>query len=97
MKIDPSDASLYTDSGVFLKTLRCPFGKRWENMTSAEQGVRICDTCTRSVHDTSLMADAELTDLLQRNPQACLMDSPSQKNCTVVPIGMQNKRMESNG
>ena len=97
MKIDPSDASLYTDSGEFLKTLHCPFDRRWERMKPAIPGVRTCDTCSRRVYDTSPMTDAQLMALLQRDPEACLMVSPLQKNCTVVPVGMQNKCMKSNG
>ena len=97
MKIDPSDDSLYTDSGEFLKTLHCPFSKRWELMKPDNPGVRTCDTCSRRVHDTSPMTDAELIALLHHDPEACLMVSPLQKNCTVVPIGKQKKRIESNG
>jgi hypothetical protein len=96
MKIDPSDASLYTDSGEFLKTLHCPFDSRWERMKFTTPGVRTCDTCSRTVHDTSPITDAQLVELLHRDPEACLMVSPLQENCTVVPIGIQKKHMKSN-
>lgn len=97
MKIDPSDDSLYTNSGEFLKTLHCPYGKHWSQMKPTAPGVRTCETCTRKVHDTSIMTDSELGELLEHDPQACLMVSPLQENCTIVPIGMQDKRLKSFG
>ena len=97
MKIDPSDASLYTDSGEYLKALHCPFHRQWKQMKPAIAGGRTCDTCSRKVHDTSILSDAQLVELLKHDPEACLMVSPLQKNCSVVPIGLQNKHIKSNG
>lgn len=84
MKIDPSDLSLYTDSGVFLKKLHCPYDQQWEKMKPIGIHSRVCDLCTRAVHETSEMTDEELVKLLNSDPEACLMISPYQKNYTIV-------------
>jgi len=88
MQIDPHTSNLYTDSGQFLKTLRCPLPVKWETMTPLEEGRRICDGCSRSVHDTSILSDDDLIALLQADPHACLLVSPMQTNCTVVPTDL---------
>lgn len=84
MKIDASDRSLYTDSGRFLKKLECPIGKTWAELKPSVTGARICDACSRQVHDTAGMTDDDLITLLADEPGACLKVSSSQGNCTVM-------------
>ena len=91
MKIDPTDLSLYTDSGRFLKKLNCPLGKIWDAMKPAGRGKRVCDSCSLHVHDTSAMTDEELVSLLEKDPSVCLRVSPRQDNCTVMTIPIQKK------
>lgn len=86
MKIDLRTAALYTDSGQYLKTLHCPLQQSWEAMAPAAPGSRQCHACSRPVHDTSILRDDELQTLLVRDPGACLMVSPTQANCTVIPL-----------
>lgn len=90
MKIDLESSSLFMDSGEFLKALYCPLAMSWNAMPPTDRGSRICDSCSREVHDTSSMTDDELQNLLSVDPRACLMVSPTQANCTVIPR-MQNK------
>lgn len=90
MKIDLQTASLFTDSGRFLKKLHCPLGMSWDRMRGSGGTFRTCDACSREVYDTSKLNDDELLLLLSRDPHACLMISPTQHNCTVIPK-MQNK------
>ena len=84
MKIDPTDFSLYTDDGRFLKILDCPLKKSWQELKPVEFGKRMCDSCSCHVHDTAMMSDQELVDLLIKEPDACLKVSSDQPNCTVV-------------
>jgi hypothetical protein len=84
MKIDATDLSLYTDTGTFLKKLNCPIGKTWEALKPSETGARVCDTCSRQVHDTAGMSDEELVGLLEIDPGACLKVSSAQGNCKVI-------------
>lgn len=84
MKIDATDLSLYADSGQFLKKLNCPIGMTWEELKPSETGARVCDTCSRQVHDTAGMSDEDLVGLLEIDPGACLKVSSAQGNCTVM-------------
>jgi len=84
MKINPDTLDLFTDSGKFLKTLACPYKERWEGMVPNGPATRLCGVCCHEVHDTSLLDDDALEQLLAANPSACLMVSAAQKNCTVV-------------
>jgi len=84
MKIDPKDRSLYTDSGTFLKKLNCPIRKTWAELKPSRLGTRLCDTCSREVHDTAGMSDEELVRLLEVDPGACLKVSSAQGNCEVM-------------
>lgn len=84
MKIDATDLSLYTDTGTFLKKLNCPIEKTWAELKASETGARVCDTCSRQVHDTAGMSDEELVGLLESDPVACLKVSSAQGNCTVM-------------
>ena len=90
MKIDLQTASLFTDSGRFLKKLHCPLRMSWDTMRGTGDNYRTCEACSRDVYDTSKLNDDELLLLLSRDPHACLMISPAQDNCTVIPI-MHNR------
>lgn len=92
MQIDPTTADLYTDTGQFLKRLCCPRYVLWEEMAPITPGSRECRECSKPVHDTSLMTDQDLVRLLERDSSACLMISPTQDNCTVIPAGMRNEK-----
>jgi hypothetical protein len=84
MKIDATDFSLYTDSGKFLKKLDCPIGKTWQELKPSGSGARVCDTCSRQVHDTAGMSDEELVTILEVDPGSCLKVSSAQRNCEVM-------------
>ena len=73
MRIELRTASVFTDSGQFLKTLNCPLRTSWSVMTPGEHGSQICDSCSHEVHDTSTMSDDELLLLLSRDPSAYLI------------------------
>ena len=89
MKIDLQASSLYTDAGKFLKKLHCPLDKSWDELKPLESGSRMCSSCSRVVHKTASMTDEELESLLAKDPEACLMISLTQANCTVLPHGMR--------
>lgn len=86
MKIDPSNLSVYTDEGEFLKVLHCPHKQKWQDMKPSGTKARLCEVCEHKVHDTSTMSDHDLVELMKTNPEACLMISPTQSNCTIIPI-----------
>ncbi|MFM2295538.1 MAG: hypothetical protein RLZZ350_1951 [Verrucomicrobiota bacterium] len=86
MIIDLKTGDLFSDSGRFLKRLHCPKNAAWDSMTdSVLPDARICQVCTRLVHDTAAMTEDDVAQLLERNPAACLKISLTQTNCTVLP------------
>jgi hypothetical protein len=90
MKIDLQSGSLFTDAGKFLKRLHCPKAASWDDMeASAGSSHRTCFQCAHTVHDTAVMTDAELEQLMEREPTACLKLSLTQSNCTVLPGRLQ--------
>ena len=94
MKFDLHNDSLFTDSGEFIKKLHCPLVKSWDEMHPGQGNSRTCDACSCEVYDTSQFSDRELLLLMSRNPNACLMVSPTQENLTVVNF-MQNQTLRS--
>jgi hypothetical protein len=75
---------LHTDAGDFVKDLRCPLHKRWDELSARRNSPdRACSECDRSVLDTSRMTDAEVLATVRVDPTACLAISARQKNVTV--------------
>jgi hypothetical protein len=97
MKIDLQTDSLFTDSGQFLKKLHCPLRKSWNALKPLGSAARMCDSCSRVVHDTASMSDNDLLALLALDPGACLKVSIPQENCTVIPNTGQHGPTESPG
>ena len=85
MKINPRTAELFTDEGQFLKRLHCPLRKGGDELKGDGEGALFCDSCHREIHDTSRLSDEELRLLVARDPEVCLMVSPTQPNVTVLP------------
>ena len=81
MKLNLNTSALYSDSGIFLKTMHCPKQVSWETM-SGEQGKqsRQCLACDNTVYDTSLMSESEIIALFANNPNACVKVSLNQDN-----------------
>lgn len=89
MKIDPTNAALYTDAGDFLKFLGCPLQKKWDSLAIDKPGARHCDACARTVHDTAQLTDADLQRMIANEPEICLKVSPQQSNCTIIPRALR--------
>jgi hypothetical protein len=84
VRYHPLRRALYADSGELLKVLVCPKEKRWAELKSlGDSGNRACDHCDRTVHDTALMSEVELKEMLARDPGTCLKVSPYQTNVIV--------------
>jgi hypothetical protein len=85
MKYNPITRQLYTDSGMFLKKLHCPLSKQWEelNATNFLKG-KMCDQCNKTVYDTSLFSDEQLSELVKNDAHACLKIDLNQPNLTIT-------------
>ena len=87
MIINLETGDLFSDCRRFLKRLHCPKDVNWESMTdSVLPDAKICQVCTRLVHDTAAMTENDIVQLLERDPAACLNISLTQNNITVMPI-----------
>ena len=96
MKVDLQTGDLFTDSGDHLKTLFCPLRKQLDEMKGSARNF-YCDSCNMKVHNTEAMTDCEIQQLLNDNPEACLVISLEQSNCTILHGSMQNRLMFSSG
>jgi hypothetical protein len=86
MKLNPLTNELFTDSGKFLKVLRCPKNPLWEEMQPAGSGHRVCSACEKIVHDTAAMSDADIEDLLKSDREACLKVSVRYESLTSATL-----------
>ena len=96
MKVDLQTGDLFTDSGDFLKTLYCPLRNESDEMKSSARSF-YCDSCNMIVHNTATMTDCEIKQLLNKNPEACLVISLEQSNCTILHGSMQKRLKHSSG
>jgi hypothetical protein len=67
MKYNPITTQLFTDEGELIKELYCPLSKEWNKLNNG-----YCESCSKTVHDTSKMSDQEVLDFVKQNPKACL-------------------------
>ena len=67
MKYNPITTQLFTDEGELIKELYCPLSKEWNKLNNG-----YCESCSKTVHDTSKMSDQEVLDFVKQNPEACL-------------------------
>ena len=79
MKIDLINQKLYTDSGIFLKELKCPKKIRNSDLEKLD-GKLNCSVCSRQIVDTNSARDYEILEVLKKEPQTCLKIDLNQKN-----------------
>jgi len=85
MKFDPTNRTLFTDEGVFVKRLHCPLRMRWSQLRPQEMSQhRRCEECQHQVLDTAAMSDAEISAAVRADPETCLSISPRQANVSII-------------
>ncbi|HAL81515.1 MAG TPA: hypothetical protein DCO83_04165 [Mucilaginibacter sp.] len=85
MKYNPFTKELYTDNQNFIKKLHCPLNKQWENLSqTAHLKGRFCDNCERTIIDTALFTDEDLSQLMLNDPHTCLKVDLNQQNLTIT-------------
>ena len=85
MKFNPLTKRLYTDEGVLIKQLHCPYRMAWGTLAPTDvASVRRCGKCERTIADTAGMADETVLAILRTDPSACLKVSFDQDNLRVV-------------
>lgn len=85
MKLNPITRRLYTDEGVLIKQLHCPYRMAWDALVPTDAAaVRRCQKCERPITDTVGMADDDVLAIVRQDPSACLRVSLEQANLRVV-------------
>ena len=85
MQYNPITKELYSDDGVFIKQLHCPYAKRWDGMANdVDTGSKLCSQCNKAVYDTSNLTDNQLRELTNIDPHACLKLDLNQNNLTIT-------------
>ncbi len=87
MKLDPITKKLFTDEGVFIKQLYCPYKIDWEQLAVTSANNRTCTKCNHLIIDTAYVSDDALLQMLQQNPSTCLKIDFNQDNLTVIVNG----------
>jgi hypothetical protein len=84
MKYNPLTNELLADDGMLLKKLHCPIAQQWDTMPEARLIYKVCDHCTRPVHDTALLTEDEVKALISNDAHTCFKIDLNQNNLTVT-------------
>jgi len=67
-----------------LLKLYCPFAQQWEGMSEAMPEYKICNHCSKAVHDTALLNEDEVKQLITSDAHACFKVTLNQDNLTIT-------------
>jgi hypothetical protein len=85
MIYDPKSGALYSDDGVFLKTVYCPLStlqKEFQKLTE-DSPDRRCTGCGETVHSLDNLSDDDVRRLLSEKPNACVFATSNAKNLVI--------------
>lgn len=92
MKFDPLSKDIYTDNGVFVKTMDCPYKIIWDNLETTNSTMRKCANCNHLIVDTESMSDEDLLKIVSQNPETCLKIDLNQDNLKIVSNGILRQK-----
>lgn len=84
MKYNPLTNELFTDDGRLLKQLHCPLAQQWETMINATSAYKICNGCSKAVHDTAMLNEEDVRQLISNDPHTCFKVDLNQDNLTIT-------------
>lgn len=84
MKFDPIKKKVYSDNGVFMKQLNCPYKMNWDNLVAVNEKFRKCTLCDHLIIDTAHTTDDDLLISLKENPKTCLKIDLNQHNIIII-------------
>ena len=67
------DSNIYSDKGVFLKTIHCPKKVSYSSLIRKTDKHMLCSTCHKNLLDTDNVSENELVDALTRDKDTCLV------------------------
>ena len=78
---------LFSDKGVFIKKLHCPYRIKWQKLNDFKDTVhKACNICDKTIYNSINMNDQQIVDLVARDPKACLKVGLNQNNVKTVGI-----------
>ena len=92
MKYDVIKKDLYTESGVFIKTLHCPYKMNWNELKKTNLVDRKCSNCDHLIIDTKYQTDEQLLKLISKNPNTCFKIDFGQNNVKLISNGILEQK-----
>ena len=78
---------LFSDKGVFIKKLHCPYHIKWQDLNDLKCAThKACSICNKTIYNSINMNDQQIVDLVTRDSKACLKISLNQSNVKTVGI-----------
>ena len=84
MKYNPLTNELLADNGILLKKLHCPIAQQWDALTDAKPAYKVCKHCSKPVHDTALLTEGEVKELISEDAHTCFKVDLNQTNLTIT-------------
>mgnify|MGYP000013992793 CR=1 FL=1 len=86
MILNPITNELFSDSGILIKKLECPYKIAWKDLEVINKVSRNCSVCDHLILDTAFFNDEELLELVNTNPATCFKININQENLKILPI-----------
>ena len=67
------DKNIYTEKGVFLKTISCPKKISYSSLIRKTDKQMLCSSCHKNLIDTDNISEGELVDILTKDKDTCLV------------------------
>ena len=64
--------NIFANDGTFLKTIDCPQNAKPSSLTQTSDIKFHCNSCNKTVIETDLLSEQEITQLLRVAPDTCL-------------------------
>jgi hypothetical protein len=92
MRFNPINKNIYTDEGIFIKKMNCPFQVDWNDLAPSNDNWRKCNHCDHVIIDTNALRDVELLAMVAQNPYTCIKIDLNQDNIKITSDGSFEQR-----
>ena len=87
MVLNPITNELFSDSGILIKKLECPYKIAWKDLEVINKVSRNCSVCDHQILDTAFFTDDALLEVVSNNPATCFKVNVNQDNLKIQLIG----------
>lgn len=84
MKFNPTTKQLFTNEGVLIKKLHCPYEVKWDSLGTVASRQRYCGFCDKNIIDIVHLDDKAVLAIVAQDPSACLKLDIRDPNIRVV-------------